>query len=109
MKNSPEREDGDSDNAAMSPKEAIEGINRLIRSVGENEVLQPAWAFETDDAVVQFLIKCGTPVNRANYIRVAFMGEQDQDGVLDAEYEAGLPEPLRVWDQDGNRRDISKL
>ncbi len=77
--------------------------------MGKKPVEQPQWALESDDAVVQMLLKCGTPVNRANYIRMAFWGDQDENGELDAELEAGLPEQLRVWDQDGNKRDISKL
>ncbi len=99
----------DADNAAMSPGQVVDAINRLIHDAAKNPIEQPAWALESDDSVVQFLVKSGTHVNRANYIRVAFMGDQDEDGLLTAEYEAGLPEPLRVWDQDGNRRDISKL
>ena len=64
---------------------------------------------ESDDPVVRLLVKFGTVVNRANYVRLAFMGDQDGNSALPAEYEAGLPEPLRLWDQDGNRRDIRKL
>jgi hypothetical protein len=77
--------------------------------MSEGPVIQPAWALDSDDAVVQFLVKAGTLVNRANYIRVAFMGDEPEDEELPAEYEAGLPEPLRAWDDDGNERDISKL
>lgn len=72
-------------------------------------VQQPQWALDSDDGVVQFLVKAGTLVNRANYIRIAFMGDEPEDEELPAEYEAGLPEPLRAWDDDGNERDISKL
>jgi len=75
----------------------------------DQPVRQPEWALDSDDAVVQFLVKAGTLVNRANYIRVAFMGDEPEDEELPAEYEAGLPEPLRAWDDDGNERDISKL
>lgn len=75
----------------------------------KNPVTQPQWALESDDYVVRMLVKIGTKVNRANYIRLAFMGDQDENGELDAELEAGLPEQLRVWDGDGNKRDISKL
>ena len=77
--------------------------------MSEGPVIQPGWALDSDDAVVQFLVKAGTLVNRANYIRVAFMGDEPEDEELPAEYEAGLPEPLRAWDDDGNERDISKL
>ncbi len=77
--------------------------------MSEGPVIQPTWALDSDDVVVQFLVKTGTLVNRANYIRVAFMGDQDEDEELPAEYEAGLPEPLRLWDDDGNERDLSKL
>jgi hypothetical protein len=77
--------------------------------MSEGPVIQPAWALDSDDAVVQFLVKAGTLVNRANYIRVAFMGDEPDDEELPAEYEAGLPEHLRAWDDDGNERDISKL
>jgi hypothetical protein len=37
------------------------------------------------------------------------MGDEPEDEELPAEYEAGLPDPLRAWDDDGNERDISKL
>lgn len=77
--------------------------------MSEDPVIQPTWALDSDDGVVQFLVKAGTLVNRANYIRVAFMGDEPEDEELPAEYEAGLPEPLRAWDDDGNERDISKL
>jgi hypothetical protein len=56
-------------------------------------VRQPKWALESDDPVVLLLLQAGTPVTRANYIRVAFFGEQGDD--LDAEYEAGLPPELQ--------------
>ena len=56
-------------------------------------VRQPKWALESDDPVVGFLLKAGTLVNRENYIRVAFFGEQGDD--LDPEYEAGLPPELQ--------------
>ena len=58
-----------------------------------NPVRQPKWALESDDTVVKLLVKAGTLVTRANYIRVAFFGEQGDD--LDAEYEAGLPPELQ--------------
>lgn len=77
--------------------------------MSESPVIQPTWALDSDDGVVQFLVKAGTLVNRANYIRVAFMGDEPEDEELPAEYEAGLPEPLRAWDDDGKERDISKL
>jgi hypothetical protein len=75
----------------------------------DQPVRQPQWALDSDDAVVQILVNSGTLVNRANYIRLAFMGDEPEDEELPAEYEAGLPEPLRAWDDDGNERDISKL
>ena len=75
----------------------------------DQPVRQPQWALDSDDAVVQILVNSGTLVNRANYIRIAFMGDESEDEELPAEYEAGLPEPLRLWDDDGNERDISKL
>jgi hypothetical protein len=75
----------------------------------DQPVRQPQWALDSDDAVVQILVNSGTLVNRANYIRIAFMGDEPEDEELPAEYEAGLPEPLRAWDDDGNERDISKL
>jgi hypothetical protein len=67
----------------------------------------PRWALEIDDVVVQKMIKAGTEVTRANYIRLAYWGAQDEEGELPAEYEAGLPEPLRRWDENGNRRDFT--
>jgi hypothetical protein len=75
----------------------------------DQPVRQPQWALDSDDAVVQILVNSGTLVNRANYIRIAFMGDEPEDEELPAEYEAGLPDPLRAWDDDGNERDISKL
>jgi hypothetical protein len=75
----------------------------------DQPVRQPEWALDSDDAVVRILVNSGTLVNRANYIRLAFMGDEPEDEELPAEYEAGLPEPLRAWDDDGNERDISKL
>lgn len=70
---------------------------------------QPKWALESDDPVVQLLVSVGTLVNRKNYIRLAFLGDQNEKRMLPAEYEADLPEPLRLWDDEGNKRDITKL
>jgi hypothetical protein len=84
-------------------------LNAYLKGMDKNPVEQPAWALESDDVVVQMLIRAGTKVSRANYIRLAFMGDQDENGELPAEYEADLPEPLRSWDQDGNKRDIRSL
>lgn len=81
----------------------------ILGSVNKKSLHQPKWALESKDAVVQLLVRMGTPVNRANYIRIAFMGDRDEGQELPAEYEAELPEPLRLWDDDGNRRDISTL
>jgi len=87
----------------------FEYVIGYLKGMDKNPVGQPAWALESDDVVVQMLIRAGTKVSRANYIRLAFMGGQDENGELPAEYEADLPEPLRSWDQDGNRRDIRSL
>jgi hypothetical protein len=43
-----------------------------------------------EDAVVCLMLQGGVPLNRENYIRLAFLGEQTDD--LDAEYESELPE-----------------
>jgi hypothetical protein len=77
--------------------------------MNNDPVKPPQWALESDDAVVKLLLKFGTQVNRANYIRLAFFGERDEDGELDAELEFGLPEPLRRWDENGKDRDIASL
>lgn len=56
-------------------------------------MVQRSWVQDSDDPVVQQLLKLRLPVTRENYIELAFFGQRK--GELGAEEEAELPEQLQ--------------
>ena len=55
--------------------------------------MERSWVQDSDDPVVQQLLKLRLPVTRENYIELAYFGEPPKE--LGVEQEAELPEQLQ--------------
>jgi hypothetical protein len=67
-------------------------------------VKQPQWALESTNSIVRSLVKMNILVSRSSYIDFNYLGEYDPKQSLPAELEMSLPEPLRLYDEDGRER-----
>ncbi len=67
-------------------------------------VKQPQWALESTNSIVRSLVKMNVRVTRSNYIDLNYLGDYDPKQSLPAELEMSLPEPLRLYDEDGRER-----
>jgi hypothetical protein len=67
-------------------------------------VRQPQWALKSTDSIVRSLVKENVLVTRSSYIDFNYLGDYDPKRSLPAELEMSLPEPLRLYDEDGRER-----